>query len=226
MDSQVPTSFIPKKPIDTGISIRGSGGGLLGGLVMLVAIFLFIVSALAAGGSYLYRGLLQSSIADKTNSLKKDQDAFDLSTIQTLIRMDSRINNARTLLQKHIAPSAIFGLLSQQTLQNVQLTSLQYSRQTDGSASILTDGAADNFATVALQSDQFGANKFLKDVVFSNIAVDPKLGKVTFTIKATVDPTLINYGRALGAGSSVSMSAEPASAATDEVPAQTKTAAQ
>jgi hypothetical protein len=52
------------------------------------------------------------------------------------------------------------------------------------------------FATVALQSDQFAASKALKDIVFSDIAVD-ELGKVTFSVTATVDPSLINYGKNL-----------------------------
>lgn len=199
--------------------MRGSGmggGGLLGGLVMLVAIFLFILSAVAAGSAYFYKGFLEASIASKTDSLKKDRDAFDPATIQSLVRIDSRINNARVLLDKHIAPSAIFAFLSQQTLQNVQLTGLEYALQADGSATISTTGIADNFATVALQSDQFGANKLLKDVVFSDIAVDPRLGRVTFSVKATIDPALINYAHALGlaSGLSVNNNQQPASSAT------------
>jgi len=194
MDPQTPASFIPKKSLDT--SARARNSGALGGLLFLVGVFLFIVSIVAAGATFAYKGYLVKSIADKSASLQKTKEAFDLSAIENLLRIDLRIKQAGTLLQRHVAPSAIFSFLSLQTLQNLQFTSFNYALQDDGSAAVELEGIAAGFATVALQSDQFAASKALKDIVFSDIAVDPQ-GKVTFTVTATVDPSLINYGKNL-----------------------------
>ena len=49
---------------------------------------------------------------------------------------------------------------------------------------------------MALQSDQFAASKVLKDIVFSNIKVEAG-GKITFSVKATIDPSLISYAKNL-----------------------------
>ncbi len=194
MDPQTPASFIPKKSLDT--SARARNSGALGGLLFLVGVFLFIVSIVAAGATFAYKGYLVKSIADKSASLQKTKEAFDLSAIENLLRIDLRIKQAGTLLQRHVAASAIFSFLSLQTLQNLQFTSFNYALQDDGSAEVELEGIAAGFSTVALQSDQFAASKALKDIVFSDIAVDPQ-GKVTFTVTATVDPSLINYGKNL-----------------------------
>jgi hypothetical protein len=164
-------------------------------------VLLFIVSLVSAGAVFAYEGYLNSAIASKSDSLTKAQAAFDPTTIQELVRLDSRITNAQTLLQKHIAPSALFNFLAAQTLQRVSFSSFSYALGDDGSVSISLAGQADSFATLALQSDQFNTNKFLKDAIFSDIAVGQN-GQVTFDIKATVDPAVINYANVLAASAS------------------------
>ncbi len=194
MEPQTPASFIPKKSLDGGMRTRTSGA--LGGLFFLVGLFLFIVSVTAAGGVFAYKGYLKTSITDKSASLKKAKDSFNLAAIEDLTRVDLRIKQAGVLLQKHIAPSAIFSFLSLQTLQNVQFVSFNYALQDDGSAAVDLEGVAASFSTVALQSDQFAASKVLKDIVFSNIKVEAG-GKITFSVKATIDPSLISYAKNL-----------------------------
>jgi hypothetical protein len=186
MDPQVQASFIPKRSLDT--SARGSGTGLF----LLIAILLFVASLAAAGGAFLFGQYLNKSLADKKKSLALAQGAYEPGTIQDLARMDQRITQAQSLLDKHVAPSAIFTFLSQQTLEKVSFSSFDYALQSDGSAKITLSGTADSFSTVALQSDQFGASKALRDVVFSGITVGAG-GSVTFSVSATVDASLILY---------------------------------
>ncbi|HYF12994.1 MAG TPA: PilN domain-containing protein [Candidatus Paceibacterota bacterium] len=193
MDPQVGASFIPKKPLVSDRSGRGRSFGLL----TLLCVLIFIASLLSAVGAFLYQGYLNTSLAAKKASLEKYEGAYDLPTIQTLVRFDSRINSARNVLQNHLAPSAIFFFLAQQTLERVQLTSFDFTVGDDGTAIISMNGLANSFSTIALQSDQLGASKVLKDVVFSNISVEPE-GKVSFSVTATVDPSLYLYSKTLG----------------------------
>lgn len=187
MDPQVQASFIPKKSLDANAS-RGAGVGLL----FLLALLVFIASVVAAGGSFLYQQYLSKTLSDKKASLNLAQGAYEPGTIQDLARMDQRITAAKTLLSKHVAPSAIFAFLGAQTLEKVYFSSFSFTLGGDGSAKITLSGTADSFSTVALQSDQFGSNKVLKDVIFSGIAVDAK-GSVSFSVSATVDPSVISY---------------------------------
>lgn len=219
MEPQTPASFIPKKSLDGGMRTRTSGA--VGGLLFLIGLFLFVVSVTAAGAVFAYKGYLKTSISDKSASLQKAKEAFDLAAIEDLSRLDLRIKQAQVLLQRHIAPSAIFSFLSLQTLQNVQFVSFNYALQDDGSAAVDLEGVAASFSTVALQSDQFAASKALKDIVFSNIKVETD-GKITFSVKATMDPSLISYARNLSVAPVVPI--QPA-ATTTPATATTTTAA-
>src|SRR3989344_5427822 len=99
---------------------------------------------------------------------------------------------ARTLLRSHVSPSAIFYFLSTVTLEKVQFNSFDLAVNKNGGATMTLSGTADSFSTVALQSDQLGASKVLRDVLFSGITV-AETGKVSFTVNAGVDPDLILY---------------------------------
>lgn len=191
MDSQVPTSFIPKKPLDTGMGRRGSSGAATG-LFFVLAIFVFVGSIAAAAGVFGYEQYQTGAIASAEESLQEKRAEFDPAVIDSLLRVDSRLKNAQVLLQKHVASSAVFNLLSQQTLQDVQFSSFEYSLLDDGSANVSLIGQGANFTAVALQSDQFGASKQLKNVVFSDIKVDVS-GKITFTVKVNVLPSTLSY---------------------------------
>jgi hypothetical protein len=189
MDPQVSASFIPKKPLQ---EVRGGRRGA-SGLIFLLAFLIFIASLVAAGGAFVYGHYLSLALEGKKASLQKYQEAYDLPTIQTLVRFDSRINEARTVLHNHLAPSSIFSFLASQTLAKVRFNSFAYEvGAADKGPIIHLEGTADSFATVALQSDQLGNNKVLKDVIFSNITIQGD-GKVGFTVSATLDPAYILY---------------------------------
>ena len=198
MDPQVSTSFIPKEAL-TAEKRRSGGIGLLG----LIALLVFLLSIAAAGGVFAYQGFLQAQITDKKLSLENAEKAFQPETVRHLQRLDNRLTQAQNLLTKHVAPSAIFSFLADRTLVNVQFNSFAYSLNPDGSAAIELDGVADSFSTVALQSDALGpaalgSTASLRDVVFADINIDQS-GRVSFTMRATVDPSLIAYAKVLAA---------------------------
>lgn len=188
MDPVPQGSFIPKQSLAA--ASRGSGVGLL----FFLALIIFVMSMVAAGAAYGAARYLDSQIAKKDVMLQKDEGAFNASTIQELVRMDIRIAQARSLVQKHISPSALLFFLSTITLERVQFTSFNFSLNAGGGASLSLNGTADSFSGVALQSDQFNTSKVLKDVVFSGISVNES-GKITFSVSATVDPDLISYSK-------------------------------
>jgi len=190
MDPLVGASFIPKKPLT---SDTGRGGG--SGLFLFITLFIFVASLFAAVGAFGYTQFLKSSIVSKSESLKKAEGAFEPGTIQDLVRLDARLVQAQNLLGKHVAPSGLFDLLSAVTLERVQFTTFGYVLNPDGSGAVVLSGVADSFSTVALQSDQFGANKLFKDVVFSGITIEE--GRVTFTVNAVADIPVMLYGKQL-----------------------------
>jgi hypothetical protein len=211
MDPQAGSSFIPKKALATSVAARGGAGP---GLFFLIALFLFIASLVGAGAAFGYEQFLNSQIAANSQSLTLSEGAFDPGTVQDLVRTDERLTQAQTLLNTHVAPSALFDLLSTLALQNVQFTSLTYTLNGDGSAAIVVGGLADSFSTVALESDKFGAaTPALKDVVFSNITVGAT-GAVSFTVNATVSAATLSYRSRITQQNSTSPSTTQSAAST------------
>ncbi len=192
MDPNVQGSFIPKQALNRA---QSRGGGL--GLFFLASILVFVMSLIAAGGAFAYQGVLNKQIADKDVSLQKAEGAFDATAIDDLLRMDTRLTQAKLLLDKHVSTSGIFTLLSQITLEKVQILGMNLTMNTDGSGKLSANGVGDSFSTVALQSDAFGSSKFLRDVIFSGVSVGEG-GKVSFNVSATVDPSVLLYRNATG----------------------------
>mgnify|MGYP003387564321 CR=1 FL=1 len=78
-------------------------------------------------------------------------------------------------------------------------------------------GIADSFCSVALQSDQFGASKVLRDVIFSDIKNGTD-GSVTFSVSANMDASFINYGKNLGNAAAVPAAPAPTAPAATSTP--------
>ena len=128
MPPPTPTSFIPKKPLEGGSAYHQPGGM---GFLFFIALVIFLASVVAAGGVFGWEKVTVGSISSKSDSLEKAEGAFDLSTVEDLIRMSARLDSASSLLASHVAPSAIFAFLSQHALQRVQFTSFNYTLGSD-----------------------------------------------------------------------------------------------
>jgi len=166
------------------------------GLFTLLSLLIFVASLFAAGAVFGYGLLLQNQLTQKDSMLKTAEGAFEPGTIQDLVRLDARMNQSRTLISKHVSPSALFAFLSSITLERVQLIFFDYTLQPDGSGALTLAGVADTFSSVALQSDQFGASKLLRDVVFSGVNATEG-GKIGFSVGTTIDSSYILYSRNL-----------------------------
>src|SRR3989344_5195340 len=118
MDKDFQTSFIPKKPLAEEKITRRKPASL----VYFVAVALFIVSILSAGGVYFYKVTLESSIKNMDSSLTKARSSFEPSFLDNVQNLDRRINSAREILSQHVMVSPIFEALQTLTLRTVRFT--------------------------------------------------------------------------------------------------------
>lgn len=191
-----PPSFIPKKPVTNAARLGGSRA--MGMAIFFIALLIFVASGVGAGIAFFSEQYLKKQISDKSTKLQQDQAAFDLPTIEDLGRLDQRMKNGESLMQRHYTAMTPLVYLGDQTLQNVQFTNYAYKVDTDGDTTILLGGIANGFGSVALQSDQFSASKKFKDVVFSNIVMNQTGKGVGFSVSMTLDPSLVSYADSLG----------------------------
>jgi hypothetical protein len=92
-------------------------------------------------------------------------------------------------------------LIEKITLKDVQFTSFTYNDVDNGKKnSVQLIGRAPNYKAIAEQSEQFSndeeARRYITDVVFSNLSVDPKNNDfVNFEVRFQVDPEFLVYNR-------------------------------
>jgi hypothetical protein len=188
MDGKFQPSFIPKKPlIASNEPVRRKSVGLL----TLVASLCFVISLAAAGGVVAWQKILAAKIKQNEEILKKTREQFDPALIQQLKRMNTRIETSKELLSNHISVSAFFSLLSDVTLKSVRFKNFSYSIQ-GNKISVMMKGEADNYNAIALQSDVFGRNKYIKEPIVSNL-VPEQTGMVSFDFSAFIDTSLVLY---------------------------------
>jgi len=161
--------------------------------------------------------------------LTRAEAAFEPSLISDLESVDRRINDAKDILQNHVATSPIFTALQTMTLQSIRFTKFSYTYNPDTQKiDVKMSGQAKSYNAIAAQSDVFGKNKYINNPVFSNLNLDSK-GNVSFDLFFSVDPTFLSYqdilDRNSGASSSGSSGAASNAPAGSANPSQTSTGA-
>ncbi len=194
MEPKFGTSFIPKKTLATAAGTQKKGKRPLS----IVALFVIITFIMALGsvvlsvGLFLYQQVIETNISRKTDTLNRAQAAFEPALIQELVRIDSRINAAETILNQHITPSVLFEALEELTLKSVQFQNFNLSKAGDNKINISMKGIANDFSGVALQAEVFGNSKLIRDPIFSNLNLNQNGGAV-FSFSAFVDTSFINF---------------------------------
>lgn len=212
MEERVKTSFIPK----TSLSIPNTphGHGNPAALANIVAGALLILAIVGAAGVYFFQIYTASQITAKQDSLARARAAFEPSTIQTLARLDTRIQTGKALLADHIAVSKLFDELEKLTLASVRYTNFDYSAVSPGHVVLSMSGEAASYNAVALQSDEFSKSAIITDPIFSNVNVNQN-GLITFDFTAVIDTANMLYaGVASTTGATLPSTAVPSTTAT------------
>lgn len=194
MESNIKSSFIPQAPLSPvrNSAPRSSGGGF--DLFVLLAVVLFVASATLGAGVFLYAQYLNSSAVSKLEQLERAKQAFEPSLINDLTRLDTRMRAADVILGSHVAPTTLFSLLQQLTLQTVAYSSFDFSLAEDA-YTLTMKGNAQSVNSVALQADLLSKSGVISNPIFSNIARQRE--GVDFDFTADVHPEALNYSRQL-----------------------------
>jgi hypothetical protein len=190
METKFQTSFIPKSNLEQNVAQGGSRGPV--GFFTFIASIIFFISVLVAGGVFGYNKYLESLVASSKDSLDKNIKSFEPQTIEEYVRLNSRIDSAKKLLDKHIAISYVLDFLEEKTIQSVGFSDFKYDVDAGGEASLTMNGQAKGYNSVAYQAELFGRERALKSPLFSNLDVDVS-GNVVFNFTTRIDPVFISY---------------------------------
>lgn len=185
-----PSSFIPKKPLSA-VQSLGQGRGSIN-FFSLIGTIIFIIALLSAGAAFGYKIMLNRSIEQSQQALARARAAFDPSLVATLSALDARIEGGKEILSTHRAVSGFFELLETLTLRSIRFKSFEYVLVGKDSINVTMKGEGESFSSIALQSDVFAKNKFMKNPIISDLTLEQN-GNVGFNFTATIDPTLMMY---------------------------------
>lgn len=196
MEPTLPTSFIPKRPVDAGYQpVRQSSRQV--GLLRFFATLVVLVTALSWGGVFLYKRYLVQQKAVLQTSIDEARKGVGTDFVNDMKRLDTRMSATNELLRQHIVVTPIFKALEQSTLRSVQYKSFSYSLKSDGATtdtvSVALTGAARSYATIALQSDAFGQSSVIRNPVFSDLTVDDKARSINFNLSFFVPRDKVSY---------------------------------
>jgi len=197
MEPRFKNSFIPKRPI-VAQPMRGVTGSNIKpikrptSLISILATLLFLASIVTAGAVYGYAVYISGQIEDMDASLKVAIDQVDQSRVSEFSSLNSRLSSSKKVLNKHLVSSEIFNLLESLTLHSIRYTTLDYSAEPGGLATLNLEGETNNYSSVALESDVFSRNPFVSTLNVSDLDVN-ELGKIVFSVSANLKTDLISY---------------------------------
>jgi len=199
MDSQIPTSFIPKDTIRTNLRTRTEPVSILS----IISLLALAGSLIYLAGIYTYRYQVYNEINNPCTqasgvgscglkaSLAIETRELDRAKLEGLKQLDTKLKNGATVLNNHIALKPLFEFLGRATNQNIQYLKFQFDK-----TGININGVAKSYEDIAYQQKIFTADpeaqKLIRGFSFSNFDLDPK-GQVTFQLSLLVDRSLLLY---------------------------------
>jgi hypothetical protein len=178
------TSFIPKKSV---IEERPQESSV--GLFTAFSIIMFLMSILTTVGMFLWHKTTETNLVKTKQNFEQLKNRFQPELISELKRMDDRLNIAGGLMTTHVTPSKFLRFLQTITYKDVMFTSISYGYQ-EKDLKISLKGQAKTYSAIALQSDAFKTNKYIKEYLFSNLSPEAN-GNISFEVSMNVDPAYV-----------------------------------
>jgi len=192
MQPKFQSSFIPKGPVVSSGGVTPGGTKSKGrNLLSFLASIIFTISIIGALGIFGYKFYLKYRIQGMESDLESAYIALEPETISQLTDLDSRIKSTKELIARHVVLSPLFRFLEDSTPTTVRFTELNYNL-TDKGYELSMTGEARGYADLAVQSDIFNKSPYFRNPVFSDFILGDR-GNITFSFKATLDPTLLSY---------------------------------
>jgi len=209
--SEVPTSFVPHPP--QAHSPKRPGRFDFSGALSFAAIIFFAVAVLVAGGLFIYGQYLNNKLSQQEKALGAAQKSLSQGDIARFVFLNTRISQAKSLLQSHRTPSRLFDLLEAKTVKNIQITSLNLTADNkSGGAKLKMTGVARDFSALVTESRALTQDSALSSVTFSNIGPDTHVpNAISFSVSALVPSSLVQNFSAIVAPE---VSSSPSSTAT------------
>jgi hypothetical protein len=197
MPPQMPTSFIPKRPVSSE-PVPEQHTNRAVSILSLIAFVIVVATALSYVGVHLYEKQLIAQKQKTDQLINESRKGIGTEFLTEMKTLSNRMKGVQAVIDRHIVVTPIFTALEQTTLRSIQYKSFGYEFMNDPTTSeqtvkVTLTGTAKSYATIALQSDSFTQNTLIKNPVFSSLTVDDKTNNVNFKLVFTVNPSALSY---------------------------------
>lgn len=190
MENQFTTTFIPKKPMVQETSTAPVSRPV--GFLSSISLVIFIITLALGAGVFLWEKYETTQVEELAVSVQRVEKKFEPQLITQLQSLDKQLRNANILLKNHTVTSPLLDLLESSTLKQVQFNKFDVSTDEVKGVVVRMSGVAQDYDTIAQQSDVLGASSFLKNVIFSNFFLTPQ-GKVNFDLSFGISPEFLSF---------------------------------
>src|SRR3989344_7912645 len=123
MQNSFNTSFIPQQPL---LKVEGFDRGKEPiNLAMIIALVSFFVVLVVAGGVYYYHNQKELEIVKLSQELEGKEKLLDIVQIDYYRDVNLRMNAAQQMLNQHKVFALLFDFLEMNTVQNIELSTLE-----------------------------------------------------------------------------------------------------
>ncbi len=194
MDTQMRTTFIPKQVVQTPPQALGNSSRPVRsvGILSVIAVILFFVGVISAGGAWLYHQTLTQKVKQISQQLLSAEKQFEPGFIEELNDTDYRLTYANQVLRNHRSIAPIFDALQKATLKSVQFDSFRYDFTEENGGVIQIEGEARSYKAIAQQSKAFSQENFIREHIFSNFNLQDN-AHIHFELTITLAPDAIRY---------------------------------
>jgi hypothetical protein len=190
MDQKFRTSFIPKQEVIRSEVRRPTAFRL--SIFSIIAMSLFGLAVILAIVIFVWQRSLVSYIDKMNDDLVAVRLKFEPKTVDTLVRLDHRIESGKKILASHNGMEPVLKFLEDETLKDIRYKNLEYTYDLNGKMKITMGGEARNFLTIASQSALWSGEHRVVNPLFNDLNVDEK-DFARFSFQSSLDPTFFLY---------------------------------
>ena len=196
MDPKFQSYFIPKGPVASTVPNAPLGRRVKErNLLSFLALIIFTLSIILAIGVFGYKFYLKYRIEQMGTDLESARATLQPEVIRELTRLDNRIITAKQLIAEHQILSPLFEFLEVSTPETVRFNDFRYAASESG-LELFMRGEARGYGALALQADILQNSEYFQNIIFSNLDLNTR-GDVTFSLKMTLEPSLVSYQKAI-----------------------------
>ncbi|NLE07338.1 MAG: hypothetical protein GX627_01885 [Parcubacteria group bacterium] len=188
MSSNFQSSFIPKEPITANQVFQKKKMGALG----MLAVSLFIASIVFAVAVFVYKNMVNKSIANLQSQLAAAEEAVDKETINEMSRFSQKLEIAKSIVDRHKVISNFLAVFSSSTVSTVTFDKFDYSELSGDGLVVNLSGEATSYGGIALQEEVFYEVPYFKSIDISGLKLSNR-GTVNFNMIILVDPKIAEY---------------------------------